>query len=99
MSTEPISDEDLDRVRLYAFEALGGDADCVGFLRLSPETLSELIARIDAAENRVCRWERYAYGTIGVAYTTGCAHDVGTLLDAFCPHCGGRIVVEGEGEE
>ena len=90
MTIEPISDEDLARMRT---DAGWGN-------RIAPEDIDRIRARLDAAENRVCRWT-YCGDIFGnyPKHDASCGEHIVGLATPYCPYCGGRVVVDEEDEE
>jgi len=76
------------------------DEELAVFRKGNSPLLKKLIARIDAAENRVCRWWKTKDTD---DWATGCAGNVQDEYYAIdhpdhCPECGGRIVVGADKE-
>ena len=96
MITEQISDDELDCWRVLLLQ----ESEARKTRMVRADTVRSLIARIDAAENRVCRWT-YCGDIFGnyPKYDASCGEHIVGLATPYCPYCGGRVVVDEEDEE
>ena len=81
---------DAERMRDAAFEAAGefGQAEAHPFIRAAT-ALEEKAARLEQGE-RVCRW---AWDDEALGYATSCHKRIVNVVPAYCPDCGGRVVL------
>ena len=96
MSIKPISDDKLDCWRVLLLQK----SEARQTRMVYTDTMRALIARIDAAENRVCRWWKTKDTDDWATGCTGNVQDEYYAIDHpdHCPECGGRIVVGADEE-